>query len=105
MKTMTLMLLSNIQPGATLARDVLDASGKCLLAAGTELSTKTLALLQRRGVKSVALSQENPLSAEQEEAWRQTMEQQLSWRFRQVQDDPHMQQLQGLLRKYRLGEQ
>ncbi|GMR19461.1 MAG: hypothetical protein BMS9Abin36_0056 [Gammaproteobacteria bacterium] len=104
MKTICQQPLDRVQPGETLGRDVLDAQGNRLLAAGAELSTKTLAQLQRRGIKSVALSQENPLSVEQQETWRRTVEQQLALRFRKVQDHPPMQQLQVLLRDYRLGK-
>lgn len=104
MKTLCQQPLDQTQPGETLGRDVLDAQGNRLLAAGTELSANTLALLQRRGIKGVAIVRENKLSAEQHEALQQAVEQQLALRFRKVQDDPSMQQLQNLLRDYRLGE-
>ncbi|HEC18520.1 MAG TPA: hypothetical protein ENI97_04180 [Gammaproteobacteria bacterium] len=104
MKTICEQPLDQVRPGETLGRDALDATGNRLLAAGTELSTKTLALLQRRGIKGVAIVRENKLSGEQTETLQQTFEQQLELRFRKVQDDPSMQRLQTLLRDYRLGE-
>jgi hypothetical protein len=102
-KTICQLPLDQIQPGAILGRDVLDAKGNCLLAADVELSANTLALLQRRNIKSVAVVQENNMTVEQQEALQQATEQQLSQRFRQLQDDPSMLQLQALLRDYRLG--
>jgi len=104
MKAICQQPLDQTQPGETLGRDVLDAQGNCLLAAGAELSANTLALLQRRGIKGVAIVRENTLTAEQQEALQQAIEQQLEQRFREVRDDPIMQQLQALLRDYRLGE-
>lgn len=98
------MTLDNIQPGASLARDVVDANGNCLLAAGAELSKNTLALLQRRGIKGVAIVCESKLTAEQWDDLQQAIEQQLARRFRNTQENPHMQQLHALLKEYRLGE-
>lgn len=103
MKTINQLPLNEVQPGAFLGRDVRDVKGNCLLAAGTELSASTLALLQRRNIKSVAIAQEDNMTAEQQAALQQAIEQQLAQRFRQLQDDPPMQQLQALLRDYRLG--
>lgn len=94
--------LDQIQPGETLGRDVLDAKGNRLLTAGIELSANTLALLQRRGIKGVAVVRENRLSLEQQEILRQTVEQDLAQRFRKLQDDSSMQKLRALLRDYRL---
>lgn len=103
MKTISQLPLDEVQPGASLGRDVLDAKGNCLLAAGAELSASTLTLLQRRNIKNVPIIQENNMTAEQQEALQQSIEQQLSQRFRQVQNDSSMQKLQALLRDYRLG--
>jgi hypothetical protein len=104
MKIICQRTLDQIQPDEILAHDVLDAQSNCLLVSGAKLNAKTLSLLQRRGIKVVSIVQENELSAEQQEAWKQGIEQQLSRRFSQHQDNPDMQQLQTLLRNFRLGE-
>ncbi len=104
MKSITPTPLDQVQPGETLGRDVLDARGNRLLAAGAELSAASLAQLLRRGIKGVAIVRQDKLSAEQRQALQQGIEQDLTRRFCKLQDDPHMQQLQSLLRDYRLGE-
>ncbi|HED14333.1 MAG TPA: hypothetical protein ENI62_11890 [Gammaproteobacteria bacterium] len=104
MKNVTQLLLDQVQAGAILGQDVLDAQDNRLLNVGVELTTNTLALLRKRGIKSVCIVQENQLSPEQQQEQQQAIEQRLVQRFRQVQADPDMQQLQTILKDYYLDE-
>ncbi len=104
MKNVTQLLLDQVQTGATLGQDVLDAHDNRLLNAGVELTANTLALLRKRGIRSVSIVQENLLSPEQQQMQQQAVEQRLAQRFRQVQADPNMQQLQAMLKNHFLGE-
>ncbi len=106
MKNKKPLLLDEAATGMTLAQEVLDVNGFCLVAAETTLTVAMLASLKRRGVKSLIIWEEQELSEEaledarwvQCEAWRQALEQ----RFRQVEDDANMQCLKEILLTYRL---
>jgi hypothetical protein len=53
--------LVEVEAGAVLAADVLDAHGEVLLAKGTGLTSSHLQLLRRRGVESVSVYSEDEL--------------------------------------------
>ncbi len=48
--------LENIQEGAVLAADVLDARDNVLLSSGTQLTKAHISLIRRRGIASVILA-------------------------------------------------
>jgi DNA primase len=48
--------LENIQEGAVLAADVLDARDNVLLSSGTQLTKAHISLIRRRGIESVIVS-------------------------------------------------
>lgn len=104
MKNVTQLSLDQVQAGATLGQDVLDAQDNRLLGAGVKLTANTLALLQKRGIRSVCIVQDNLLSPEQQQEQQQAIEQRLVQRFRQVQADPNMLQLQAILKDHYLGD-
>ncbi len=106
MKNKKPLLIDEAATGMTLAQDVADVNGVCLVAAETALTVAMLASLKRRGVKSLIVWEEQELSDEalederraQCEAWSQALEH----RFRQVEDDANMQRLKEILLAYRL---
>ncbi len=60
--------LRDVQDGAVLAEDVLDARGNALLTAGTRLTRAHISLIGRRGVKAVTvMGPEDLQKAEEEE--------------------------------------
>ncbi|MCW9023831.1 MAG: hypothetical protein OQK73_04040 [Gammaproteobacteria bacterium] len=94
--------LDQVTAGMTLAQDVLDASGNCLMVSGVVLTKKQLDSLSKRGINSLAIEFEQELSAEEIAALRNTCITQFEHRFRHVQDDVEMQQLKNILMAYRL---
>lgn len=106
MKNKKPLLLDEAATGMTLAQEVLDVNGVCLVAVETTLTAAMLGSLKRRGVKSIVVWEEQELSDEaledarrgQAEAWSQALEH----RFRQVEDDANMKRLKEILLAYRL---
>ncbi len=100
------LVLDEAVTGMTLAQEVQDANGVCLVASGTVLTAAMLESLKRRGVKTIVVQEELELSEEkleeekqaQREAWTRSLEQ----RFRQVENDANMQRLKRILLAYRL---
>jgi len=106
MKNKKSLLIDEAAMGMTLAQDVVDINGVCLVAVQTTLTVAMLDSLKRRGVKSLIVWEEQELSDEefeeeqraQREAWSQALEH----RFRQVADDANMRCLKDILLAYRL---
>jgi hypothetical protein len=61
----TEVALNNVQDGAVLAADVLDARENVLLTSGTRLTSAHISLIKRRGIRSVIVrTPEDPAPAE-----------------------------------------
>ena len=106
MKNKKPLLIDEVVTGMTLAQDVVDVNGVCLVAGQTTLTVAMLDSLKRRGIRSLIVWEEQELSDEaledeqraQREAWSRALEH----RFRQVADDANMQRLKDILLAYRL---
>lgn len=90
--------LAETQTGMTLASDLLDSKGNCILRKGTELTAEIQAALTRRGIEQVPITP--PTEAMSPEA-RQAIENALLDRFGDL-SDPVMQRLHAIILKYRL---
>ena len=102
MKIKKILSLEQATAGMTLAQDVLDANGNCLMAAGVALTTSHMNSLRRRSINSIAIEFEQELSAEEITAQREACITHLEHRFRQQQHDADMQCLKNVLLAYRL---
>jgi hypothetical protein len=102
MKNNKVVSLEQATEGMTLAQDVIDASGNCLMVSGVVLTKNQLSSLKKRGINSIAIEFEQEISAEEITALRNASIAQLDHRFRQVQDDVDMQRLKNVLLAYRL---
>ena len=94
--------LAAATPGARLALDVCDASGRVLMAAGTELSESALASLRKRGVSQLHI--EVSMSEAELEACRQAAAQRLAHLFRRTQGNALMERLHDAVLAYRLEQ-
>lgn len=99
-KTAVTIDLEKLRPGAVLAHDIADASGRRLLAAATALTPELIELLARRHIRAVPIVQ--TISAEAAAARRKEIDARLARRFRNVRNDPVMQKLETALRNHRL---
>ncbi len=108
MKNKKPLFLDEAATGMTLAQDVVDVNGVCLVAAETTLTVAMLGSLKRRGVKSIIVWEEQELSDEAIQdvirAQREACTRALEHRFRQVEDDANMQRLKDILLAYRLQD-
>ncbi len=106
MKNKKPLPLDEAATGMTLAQEVLDVNGVCLMAAQTTLTVAMLASLKRRGIKNIMVWEEREISdealEEERRALREACTQALEHRFRQMQDDANMQRLKKILLAYRL---
>lgn len=88
------MPMDALKPGMSLARDVTDAAGNCLLPAGTALTELLLQRLrQRDGLAQVWVLADSAMSAQEKAAKRAQIEATLQARFAPVMERPLMQQL------------
>ncbi len=92
------VLIINAEAGRVVVQDVADAKGNALVAAGTVLTERLIAQLQRRGIESLAL--QPSCSPEDQAARGQEIEQRLDNQFSQHGADPTMQRLKQLLTDY-----
>jgi hypothetical protein len=92
--------VAGVEPGAVLARDVLDVHGGRLLARGARLTPELLGTLRRRGIEQVVVVAEAGLSDAQRDALRARMDR----RFRCVQGQPLMDALKAMVLAYRLDQ-
>jgi hypothetical protein len=96
------IFLDQAEPGMKLACDVKQTNGSCLLSAGSELSNEAIVLLNNRGVTTLQIL--IAVDSQQKSAEIELIEQQISKRFRKVQNDPLMAQLRKALLNHRLKE-
>ncbi len=108
MKNKKPLILDEVVTGMTLAQEVLDVNGFCLVAAETTLTAAMLGSLKQRGVKSIIVWEEQDLSDEEIDDLirdqREACTRGLEHRFRQLQDDTNMQRLKEILLAYRLQD-
>ncbi len=86
--------------GMTIASDVLDEHGQCLLAAGSLLTARQLELLRARGIATVEVDA-GPDDEARREARCAQMRERLERRFDRVIDQPLMNELLQTLVDYR----
>lgn len=94
--------LIDLPVSARLARDVLDAKGRCLLAAGSVLTEAAREPLARRGVTAVFVEVVETLTAEQSQQAAERIRTAVLRRFRAGDDDPGLLKLRDLILDYRL---
>ena len=104
MKSKKQINLDEAAAGVTLAQEVLDLNGHCLMAADVVLTAANLASLKRRGIKNLVIWEEREISEEEMNARREACIASLEHRFRLLEDDAVMQQLKKILLTYRLQE-
>lgn len=102
MKALREIPLAEADAEARLGQDVIDAKGRCLLAAGNRLTDSARAFLQKRGIASVIIECEQTLTAEQLDAQRTRVTQAIASRFRAIGDDAGLACLRDVLLDYRL---
>ena len=103
MHTIKEIPLTELPGTARLARAVLDAKGRCLLAAGSVLTEAARELLQRRGVESVYVEVVEALTSEQSAQAAEQIRTAVMRRFRASGDDPGLVKLRDLMLDYRLS--
>jgi len=94
--------LERAEPDMTLAQDLLDIEGHCLMTTGTLLTEDKLACLQRRGIRNLVVWRTETLSPQEVVVRRTAARTQLDRRFRRVEQEPAMQELQAMLLAHRL---
>jgi len=94
--------LEQARPGMTLAQDLLDIEGHCLMTIDTLLTEDKLACLQRRGIRNLVVWGVKTLNPQEVAARSTAAQTQLDRRFRQVEQEPTMQELKAVLLAHRL---
>jgi len=94
--------LEQVRSGMTLAQDLLDIEGHCLMTTDTLLSEDKLACLHRCGIRYLVVWGAETLSPQEVAARRTAARTQLDHRFRQVEQEPDMRELKAILLDYRL---
>ncbi len=102
MKVKKQIKLEQAEAGQSLADDVCDPQGNCLMAAGVELNTAILKRLQDRGVEILMVWEEQMLSETELAEQQLAIKARLAHRFRQMQDDPGMRRLHDMLLAWRM---
>ena len=95
--------LSELPDTARLARDVLDAKGRCLLSAGSVLTEAAREPLRRRGITSVFVEVIETLTPEQLAQNAAQIKAAVMRRFRTGDDAPGLVKLRDLILAYRLS--
>lgn len=95
--------LADLPATARLARDVLDAKGRCLLAAGSLLTDAARALLQRRNIGAVFVEVVETVAPAQVAEQAERIRSAVMRRFRASGDDPGLVKLRDLILAYRLS--
>lgn len=104
MKTTKEISLEQVTVGTELGADLHGSNSALILPVGTVLSRAVLDKLKARGVKSICVVVEESLSNEEREALRQQVDEQLSYRFRKLDDQLLMQELKRILLSHRLKD-
>jgi len=94
--------LEQAKPDMTLAQDLLDIEGHCLMTTDTLLTEDKLASLQRRGILNLVVWGAKALSPQEIAEQRTAAQAQLDQRFRQMEQEPTMQTLKAVLLAHRL---
>lgn len=104
MKQSETCAIDQVQAGAVLAADVVDAGGRILMPAGATLTATALESLQRRDIVSLtieSLQEEDPAARE---ARRVRLETRLARLFRHAGEQPEMRALHHAVLNYHLKE-
>lgn len=96
--------LKQASPGMTLAQDLLDIEGHCLITTGTLLTENKLACLRCRGIRNLVVWGAEALSSQEIATRRSAAQTQLNRRFQQVEQEPTMQELKAMLLAHRLED-
>jgi hypothetical protein len=102
---MARIAVTELAPGMLLAGELLDEEGRCLLAAGTTLTEKSIALLARRGVEHVVVREDtSALDPAERERRRAELVARIDKRFRYTQGHALMDALRESVIAFRLRE-
>ena len=96
--------LDECTDGMRLADGVIDENGMMLVSADTPINDKLLAKLANLGVENVTIIVEEQLSDEEKLRLQKEIEEQVNDRFRNVADNPLMQQLRDAIIQFRIDE-
>lgn len=104
---MALVPVREAREGMKLLRDVTDGHGRLLLAAGDTLQVRHLDKLEKLGVSQVDVMLSDPSQAPRtsaqappDPALEARLDQAVAHRFRRVQQEPGMQELATIVRRY-----
>jgi hypothetical protein len=102
---MTRIAVTELAPGMVLAGELLDEEGRRLLAAGTALTEKSIALLARRGVDRVVIREDmSALDPAECERRRAELVARIERRFRHAHGNALMDALRVAVIAFRLRE-
>ncbi len=101
MKTEKTITLEQAKVGELLVKDVCDAQGNCLLAAGVVLNEAQLAQLHARNIEYLVVCHELDYCEDEIIKQQALVKEKLAQRFRHVKDNPDMCHLHDLLLAYR----
>jgi len=101
MKIEKTITLKQAKVGELLVKDVCDAQGNCLLAAGVVLTEAQLAQLQAKNIEYLVVCHELHYCEDEIIKQQALVKEKLSQRFHYVKDNPDMCHLHDLLLAYR----
>lgn len=96
---MRLLPIDRVVEGMPVAKPVVHASGRILLAPGVSLTGRMIERLRNHGVGQIWVEVEGPDEGRWSAEKVRQMERALERRFAHVQHDPLMQQIQAIVRK------
>ncbi len=98
-----LVPLCDAQAGAVVSEDIKDSAGQLLVPAGTELTEKLLALLERRQVERLSII-DKIRDEEQKQHLIREVQEKLDQQFVSVPDNDTMKELRAMLLRYHCRE-